>query len=219
MGVGPIETVYSLGAEAGLREMLATTAAHFDQGFALNRFAWVTNCWEVCLRKLGGFASLSQWLSEVRRRWPQALCVTQGEFGLAWREHYKNNTRLDYRFVERGSGIHGSDENLEIRWFMNQDFRLALLRDWKARGEEMVIDFTRYDLPAAEPQGKGGNWSLMNRINQKQTRPQDKPVRLTQLTAAEQAMIRRHYPELFGGARASGPIARPRASLASRAFR
>ena len=99
----------------------------------------------------------------------------------------------------RGSGIHGSEENLEIRWFMNRDFRLALLRDWKLKGPEMVIDLTRYDLPAAEPQDKGRNWSLMNRINQKQTRPQDKPIPLAQLTPAEHALIRRHYPELFGG--------------------
>jgi hypothetical protein len=198
MGVGPIETVYSLGVEVGLREMLATTAAHFDQGFALNRFAWVTDCWEVCLlNQRGGPTGLTEWLSEVRRRWPKTLFVTQGEFGMAWREHFKNNTSLDYRFTQRGSGIHGSDENLEIRWFMNKDFRLALLRDWRNKGEEMVIDFTRYDLPAAEPKGKGRNWSLMNRINQKQTRPQDKPLRLTQLAAAEQAMIRRRYPELF----------------------
>ncbi len=149
------------------------------------------------LKQFGDPSGLTQWLSEVRRRWPQTLFVTQGEFGLAWREHFKNNAPLDYRFTQRGCGIHGSDDNLEIRWFMNKDFRLALLRDWKANGPEMVIDFTRYDLPAAEPKGKGRNWSLMNRINQKQTRPQDKPLPLTQLTAAEQAMIGRHYPELF----------------------
>jgi hypothetical protein len=199
MGVGPIETVYRLGEEVGVREMLATTAAHFDRGFALNGFAWVTDCWEVCLHEMGGFSGLSRWLSEVRRRWPRALCVTQGEFGMAWREHFRSNAAINYRFVARGSGIHGSEENLEIRWFMNQDFRLALLRDWKADGPELVIDFTRYDLPAAEPQGKGRNWSLMNRINQKQTRPQDKPIPLAQLTAAEQALIRRRYGELLGG--------------------
>ena len=37
----------------------------------------------------------------------------------------------------------------------------------------------------------------MNRINQKGIRPQDQPVALTELTAEEQALIRRHYPELF----------------------
>ena len=49
MGVGPIETIFAHGARWGVREMLHTTAMHFDRGFELNRFAWVTNCWEVCL--------------------------------------------------------------------------------------------------------------------------------------------------------------------------
>jgi len=66
----------------------------------------------------------------------------------------------------------------------------------------MVIDFTRYDLPAKEPAdpepGKHSrNWSLINRINQKGIRPQDQPVALTELTSEEQSLIRRHYPELF----------------------
>jgi hypothetical protein len=37
----------------------------------------------------------------------------------------------------------------------------------------------------------------MNRINQKGTRPQDQPVDITALTAEEQSLIRRHYPELL----------------------
>jgi hypothetical protein len=69
----------------------------------------------------------------------------------------------------------------------------------------MVIDFTRYDLPAKEPAdpepgGHSRNWSLMNRINQKGTRPQDKPVPLESLDEDDRALIRRHYPELFGKA-------------------
>jgi hypothetical protein len=43
------------------------------------------------------------------------------------------------------------------------------------------------------------NWSLMNRLNQKGTRPQDKPVRLGDLAAEDQGVIRRRYPELFQG--------------------
>ena len=85
---------------------------------------------------------------------------------------------------------------------MNGDFRLALLRNWKENETEKVIDFTRYDLTAKEPvdpeTGKQSrNWSLMNRINQKGTRPQDQPVLLTELTIEEQALVRRHYPKLF----------------------
>jgi hypothetical protein len=66
---------------------------------------------------------------------------------------------------------------------MNRDFRLALLRNWKTDISEQVIDFTRYDLPAQEPPDGSPdkptrNWSLMNRLSQKGTRPQDKPARL-----------------------------------------
>jgi hypothetical protein len=148
-----------------------------------------------------GMDGLHLWLSETRKRWPDAQLVTQGEFGLLWREHFKNNDALDYRFVHSGSGIRASQEELGIRWFMNRDFRLALLRESKD-GPEKVIDFTRYDLPAREPAdpepGKHSrNWSLMNRINQKGTRQQDKPVALADLTEEEQALIRRHCPELL----------------------
>jgi len=212
-GVGPIETVLRLGTEPGTKEMLATTAAHFDRGFQLNGFAWVTCIWELCLvegRKIYGYKGRNGldgmviWLSEIRRRWPEAKCVTLGEFGLLWRERFKDNSRINYRFVQRGSGIGGSDGDMEIRWFMNQDFRLALLRNRKADTPEKVIDFTRYDLKAQEPRDpKPGqhtrNWSLINRINQKGIRPEDQPVPIVQLTADEQAIIKRRYPELIKG--------------------
>ena len=128
MGVGPIETVFAHDPEKGLREMVETTAVHFDAGFSANGFAWVTNCWEVSLLPRS-IESLTQWLGEIRRRWPGTRCVTQGEFGLAWRRHYANNQAWAYRFVERGTGIGGSDADFEIRWFMNREFRLALLRN------------------------------------------------------------------------------------------
>lgn len=203
MGVGPIETVFAYGPEKGVREMMAATAIHYDSGFKLNGFAWVTNCWEVSLLPRA-IDSLTQWLQEIRRRWPATLCITQGEFGLAWRRQFRSNDKVDYRFSERGSGIGGSDADKELRWFMNRDFRLALLRDWKTDGPEQVIDFTRYDLPAheppdASPDKPARNWSLMNRINQKGTRPQDKPVLLAQLPAEDRDFIRRRHPELFQG--------------------
>jgi hypothetical protein len=206
LGVGPIETLYTHGTKKGLEEILATTAAHFDQGFALNDFAWICNCWEVSLPQGAktpdnppdnGLKGLVQWLSETRRRWPKAMLTTQGEFGLAWRDHFQNNDDWNYRFVERGTGIGGSDKNMEIRWFMNKDFRLALLRDWQANGPEMVIDFTRYDVPSHEPKDLGRNWSLMNRINQKQSRPQDKPVLLKDLPAEDRELIGKRYPDLL----------------------
>jgi len=196
MGVGPIETIRTFGTETGLRQMLATTAIHFDDGFARNGFAWVTNCWEICLvDQIGHLEALTQWLAEIRRRWPDAVCVTQGEFGLRWRQQFEDNAALDYRFVQRGTGIGGSDSDKELRWFMNRDFRLALLRELNA-GEERVIDFTRYDLPAVEPRDLTRRWSLLGQINQKQTREQDRPVRLRDLDEADRQLICSRYPEL-----------------------
>jgi hypothetical protein len=149
---------------------------------------------------------LVKWLSEIRRRWPEAKCITHGEFGMLWREQFKDNDSIDYRFVQRGNGIGLSESELEIRWFMNKDFRLALLRDWKAGSPEKIIDFTRYDIKAQEPKDPSPgnysrNWSLMNRLNQKGTRPQDKPIAAGELDDTEKAMIKRRYPELISAAK------------------
>lgn len=210
-GVGPIETLLRLGHEPGLKEMLATTAAHFDTGFELNGFAWVCSTWELCLvegRRIYGYQGrngldgLVAWLSAIRHRWPDARCLTHGEFGLLWRQQFQSNEALDYRFVQRGSGIRGSDPDVEVRWFMNQDFRLALQRRWRTDPHGQVIDLTRYDLPASEPADPPHagqptrNWSLMNRLNQKGSRPQDVPVALANLDADDRAAILRRYPEL-----------------------
>jgi hypothetical protein len=190
--------------------MLATTAAHFDKGFELNDFAWVTCTWELGLvearqiynyKGRNGLDGLDIWFNEMRRRWPEAKCITQGEFGLLWREQFATNDDLNYRFAQRGSGICGSDPGKQIRWFMNKDFRLALIKDLQANTPEQVLDFTRYDLEAQEPADpKPGqhtrNWSLMNRLNQKGVRPQDKPIAFERLSNSEQAIIKRKYPNL-----------------------
>jgi hypothetical protein len=178
MGVGPIETLGRYGNATGLKEMIHTTAIHFDKGYELNGFGWVTNCWELSLPI--DITSLKGWLAAVRERWPNVKLITQGEFGLLWRAHYKSNS-FDYRFVERGSGIGGSDVDKEISWFMNKDFRLALLKDWKKNTPKEVIDFTRYDIRAKEPADMTRKWSLLGDINQKQSRAQDKPVSLNEL--------------------------------------
>lgn len=194
MGVGPIETLGAHGTERGLQEMMHTTAIHFDDGFQRNGFAWVTNCWELSLEY--DMQGMTDWLTAIRRRWPDVKCVTQGEFGLLWRDTYKNND-FNYRFFEKGSGIGGSDADKEIEWYMNKRFRLALLKDLNT-GEKNVIDFTRYDKSAQEPEsGSTRNWTLYGDINQKQTRPQDKPVPLSQLTDEQKDVIRSYYPELF----------------------
>jgi len=79
---------------------------------------------------------------------------------------------------------------------MNREFRLALLNNWQTQSKPKVIDFTRYDLPTREPQTLQREWSLMNVLNQKGTRPQDKPIRLSQLTPQDQQRIYTRYPEL-----------------------
>ncbi|XOV92416.1 MAG: DUF3863 domain-containing protein [Bacteroidota bacterium] len=210
-GVGPIETVIRQGTELGTKEMLATTAAHFDEGFELNDFAWVTSTWEMSLveaRKIfnyqgrNGLDGLVIWLSEIRKRWPETKMITHGEFGLIWRDHFKNNDDINYRFVQRGSGVCGSESDLEIKWFMNKDFRMATLRNWEENTPEKVIDFTRYDLQAEEPTDpKPGestrNWSLMNVLNQKGTRPQDEPLLFDELGQEEEELVKGRYPQLI----------------------
>ena len=196
MGVGPIETIGNLGPETGLRQMMATTAAHFDKGYLLNGFAWVTNCWELSLiDPIGHLETLTAWLKEIRKRWPDTRFLTLGEFGLRWRNAYPDNDSLNYWFVQQGSGIGGSDADKEITWHMNKQFRLALLKDLDD-GNTQVIDYTRYDIPAAEPRELTRNWSLMGYINQKQTRPQDQPIPFGQLPPSEQNLILSRYPHL-----------------------
>jgi hypothetical protein len=193
LGVGPIETVGNLGTEVGHREMMATTAMHFDRGQKLNGFGWVTGIWET---SIGHDEDLAWWLQAVREQWPDTKVMTEGAFGLEWRKHAQNNASLDYRFDAKGTGAPGSEKELEIQWWMNREFRLGLLRDWKTGGPEMAIDFTRYDLPAREPASLQREWSLMNVLNQKGTRPQDKPTRLGQLSSEDQRRIYIRYPEL-----------------------
>jgi len=193
MGVGPIETVQDLGQERGRREMMATTAMHFDRGVASNGFGFVTGIWET---SLGHDEDLAWWLEAVRERWPDTRVMTEGELGLEWRGRVKDNAGLNYRFDTRGTGAPGSEANLEIEWYMNREFRLALLRDVAAGTPPMAIDFTRYDLPAQEPQVLQREWSLMNVLNQKGTRPQDKPRRVGELGAEDQGRIFARYPEL-----------------------
>ena len=61
---------------------------------------------------------------------------------------------------------------------------------------EQVIDFTRYDLPAHEPQDMTRKWSLMGEINQKQIRPQDKPRLWKELSSDDQERILKIYPDV-----------------------
>ncbi len=193
LGVGPIETVQNLGTQAGRKEMMDTTAMHFDTGHALNGFGFVTGVWEVSIKH---HQDLAWWLQAVRERWPDTRVMTEGEFGLEWRKHNPDNHNLNYRFDAKGTGAPGSEKNLEIQWFMNREFRLALLRDWTKNQPPIAIDFTRYDLQAEEPHTLQREWSLMNVLNQKGTRPQDKPIPLGRLPQQDQRLIFARYPEL-----------------------
>jgi hypothetical protein len=197
MGVGPIETIGRYGPEVGVRQMLDTTAVHFGDGLTRNGFGWVTNCWEISLVDgVGHLEALTAWLKGIRQRWPDAVCCNLGEFGEAWRREHQNNDGLNYAFYQRGTGLGGSEAHLEVRWYMNQHFRLALIRDWQADGEWQVLDLTRYTLPASEPQGMGRNWSLMGDINQKGTRPQDRPRPFGELGQELQRTVLTTYPDL-----------------------
>lgn len=204
-GVGPIETYVGWGLELGHREVMHTQAVHFDEGFRRNGFGWVTNIWEAQMVHEFGekliCSALRMWIADTMKRWPDTRCVTFGEFGKIYRRARTGNTGMRYSFLARGSGLGDSYNNLEIEWHMNQRFRLALLRDWHFNSPRMVIDFTRYDLPAKEPADPDPehpvkSWDLMNRINQKGLRAQDKPVSLASLPASDLDLIRSVLPDL-----------------------
>jgi hypothetical protein len=193
LGVGPIEAVGNLGKEVGRREMMDTTAMHFDTSHAQNGFGWVTGIWEV---SIGHDEDLTWWLRAIHDRWPDTQVITEGAFGLEWRKHNASNASVNYRFDAKGTGAPGSEKNLEIEWFMNKEFRLALLHDWTKKAPPLAIDFTRYDLKVEEPRNPQREWSLMNVLNQKGKRPEDKPRRLSQLSSEDQRRIFARYPEL-----------------------
>lgn len=206
-GIGPIETYIGWGLELGHKEVMHTMAIHFEKGLELNGFGWATNIWEAQLiHEIGKEKicdALELWVSDTKKRWPDTHFISFGEFGTLWREKYKTNDDWNYRFEERGSGLGDSYNNLEIRWFMNKEFRLAILRDWhKRRSPAYVIDFTRYDLPAKEPADPSPerpvrDWSLINKMNQKGLRPQDQPKIIQDLEEDDRTLITKYYPELF----------------------
>jgi hypothetical protein len=187
-GAGPIETILFRGPETGLRILQNTTRLHFDENRLHNGFGWVTASWENCLEHHSAqygyepnefLGKLTEWLRWVRARWPDAQMPALGEFGLQWRAAHPCNN-FAYRFDEDGTPDSGPDADKHIRWYMNPKFRWAVLWPKNQPEKAQVLDCTRYDLPAREPQGLQRNWSLLGQINQKQTRPQDKPVPLAQ---------------------------------------
>ena len=204
-GVGPIETYVGWGLDLGHREVMHTQSIHFDEGFKRNNWGWVTNIWEAQMVHEFGkelvCSAMERWVTDTKKTWPDTHFLTFGEFGSIWRAQHRNNDEWRYNFFERGSGLGDSYNNLEIEWFMNKHFRLALLRDWHDDTPKKVIDFTRYDLHAQEPpdpspEHPNKSWDLMNRINQKNLRPQDKPVLLTELSGEDRDFIFQSLPQL-----------------------
>jgi len=201
LGVGPIETYRNLGPGKGLWQAMHTTGVHFDEGFRLNGFGWVTAAWEVSLWNEVALDNLTKWVAAVLAKRPETKIVTQGEFGLLWRKVHRTND-WKYRFDQVGSGIEGSDSDKRIRWYMCPKFRLAMLGSVGFQ-DAKVIDFTRYDLKATEPADASvdkpvRNWSLINRLNQKGTRKQDRPLSWQNLTDQERELITKFFPELAG---------------------
>ena len=209
-GVGPIENYIEWGLDIGHISVMHTQSLHFDRGFELNGFGWIPNIWEASLVKVPErknwddqliLRALERWVRGTKERWPDVQFISFGEYGEIWRQHYPDNEEWNYRFEEKGLGIGNSWGDEEIRWFMNKEFRLALLRNWHKNTPEKIIDFTRYDVPAREPADPSPeypvkDWSLMNRINQKGLRPQDKPKKLKDLSKNDRELISRFYPEL-----------------------
>ena len=194
MGVGPIETIRDLGPLPGFAEQMHATAQHFDTGFALNGFAFVTSIWEISLPINVSF--LTSWLGAVRGQWPDSRMLTHGDLGLQWRALHATNENINYSFVELGSGIGGSDADKELTLYVNKAFRLVLLRNLTDAGVGVAIDFTRYDLPAVEPTELTRSWNLMNELNWKGSRGTDAPRPLTALSVEDRSIIRTWLPGL-----------------------
>ena len=197
MGIGPIETLGAFPPETAMQEMKAVTSLHFSrENLQRNGFGFLTLAWEIALvTQIGKLECLTEWLRWIRQSWPDARLLPEGEFGLLWREQHPDNRNLSYHFIQKGTGIGGSDSDKQIEWFQNHMFRLALLKNL-TDGSEQVIDFTRYDLDAEEPKGLVRSWSLMGDINQKGTRPQDQPCRLDELPVESRRLIAGMLPEL-----------------------
>jgi hypothetical protein len=218
-GIGPLETNggYGLGMEYGTKEMLHVTEVHFnDQAVARNGFGYLPNIWELSIFAWINPNYLSNWLKAIRSKYPDTQLLTLGEFGELWRKHNPDNSGINLTFVERGNGMMPSLEEakkinpnyhhradlfcpeMEIRWYFNKDFRFATMQNWKENGPLRVMDYTRYKQPYLEPAGNvvDMHWDLMDLINQKQTRQQDRDRTFLSLPSEEQEKILKWYPEV-----------------------
>jgi hypothetical protein len=216
VGIGPIETQAYYGYDLGLREMLHTSDVHFnDKAVSENGYGFLTAIWELTLFAWLDPNYLPNYVKAMRAKYPDTQMVTLGEFGDMWRKHNPDNSRINLKFVERGNDMPSQEEGqkiiakyrfhapifcseMEIRWYFNKDFRFATIQNWKENGPKLVMDYTRYNQPYKEPSGNviERHWDILDIINQKESRPQDKPKPFTELPTDEQAKILKWYPEL-----------------------
>ena len=216
VGIGPIETYSYYGKELGLREILHVSDVHFnDKTVSENGYGFLTVNWELSLFEWLDTQYLINWLKTIRTKYPDTQMLTMGEFGDLWRKHNPDNSRINLKFVQRGNDMPSQEEGqkiiakyrfhapifcpeMEIRWYFNKDFRLATIQNWKENGPRLVMDYTRYNQPYKEPSGNviERHWDILDIINQKESRPQDKPKPFTELPAEEQAKILKWYPQV-----------------------
>jgi hypothetical protein len=218
-GVGPLETHggYGLGNEYGMKELMHVTDVHFnDEAIKRNGFGFIPVVWELVVFEWVNKSYLVNWLSAIRAKYPDIQVLTLGEFGELWRQHNPDNSRINLQFVERGNGEMPSPEEgkkinpiykyradlfcpeQEIRWYFNRDFRFATIQNWKDNGPKLVLDYTRYNQPYQEPSGNvvDTHWDLMDLVNQKQTRAQDRSRAFSSLPPEEQQRILKWYPDV-----------------------
>ena len=219
VGIGPIETHINYGSKLGLAHMLHTSEIYFnEQAVADNGYGFLTVNWELGLLEWIEPEYLSNWLAALKTKYPDTRMLTLGEFGDLWRAHNPDNSRINLKFVERPNSKMPSEEEwpkyspdkgtrpyhgaifrpeMEIRWYFNKDFRFATIQNWKENGPRLVMDYTRYNQPYQEPSGNvvERRWNILDIINQKESRPQDKPKPFSELPDDEQAKILKWYPE------------------------
>ncbi|MBQ8716641.1 MAG: DUF3863 domain-containing protein [Clostridia bacterium] len=203
MGCGPIETVRLFGQEVGIDIMVKSAAQMLEESYALNgNFGYAASIWELCLIEENGYHrmgmdgnTVTSFFKKMKQTFPDVKIVPFGEFGNEFRKVHKDNENINYVFKHRGIGIGGSLSEIQISWYMNSLFRLAIKTDLKT-GEQRVIDFTDYTKPAFEPPDSNyregvvfRNWSLLGDINQKGLREQDKPIPLEELNAHQKELI------------------------------
>jgi hypothetical protein len=203
MGCGPLETYLPFGKEVGPEIILKTAGQMFEESYAQNgNLGFASAIWELCLIQKNGIhrmdidgSHITDLFVKMKQRFPDVKLVPFGEFGEEFRKAHKNNDDVNYVFKHKGIGIGGSDENIQIEWYMNAMFRLAFRTDLLT-GERKVIDFTDYTKPACEPPDSNyqegivnRNWSLLGDLNQKGIRPQDMPIFPEDLNAHQKELI------------------------------